>query len=135
VAAYQRLAWVQLAICVAAAAAVVLMGVNFGWRGAFAGFGLLGLCGLLPLLTRPGRSNGVVGDERDAAIQVRALRTAFAVIWLSLVLGWGFVWWTGGTNASVPVVDITCFLIVLFFLLLFSYSLTAVIAYRTSGPQ
>ena len=134
---YQRLAFWQLVICVATATSVGTLGVIFGWRGAFGGFGLLWLCALPPLLAFFWRlrKRNVVADERDRAIQMRALQVTFGVVWASLFLAWGFVFLNGGIDASVPLDAITRFLLVLVFLLLFSNSVAVLVGYGSCDSK
>lgn len=87
---------------VAAAAAilclVILAVVGDGWV-ALAGFSLLGLLGLTPVLFG---SRGGIEDERDESLGRRANTTASAVFWLAFVL-WAVVLSTShGRDACVP---------------------------------
>ena len=82
--AMEKVAWVELVVSVAAVAVVTAL---FPWlgQGAIGAFGILAfvVCGTFFLRRR---GQGVVVDERDREIELRATRLGIEAAWMGLFL-------------------------------------------------
>jgi hypothetical protein len=68
----------------------------------FAFIGIMGFCGLNPVLFRKGESK-VQFDERDTAIQRKAVIAAYATFWLLFVAAAMIPWFIIGPNGTITV--------------------------------
>jgi hypothetical protein len=114
--AEQKRAWFVLSVFALACVGFIALGLNFGFEGAWAAFGVFGLAGFASLIGRREKA-----DERDKAIARRATLGGFAVSYGTFVLGCMGVWtaafgWRGSDQISVHVLPIITILggIVLF---------------------
>ena len=130
-AAYQKVAWIQLVICAVVLAGIVSLGVNFGWSKALpftAAFGLVGVAGLL---LRPWRSDHVTFDERDRAIQSLAGKVALGAMWVGLFCSAGLLLASDTTgNGTIPIRAVPWILVGMVFVFLVTLSVTALLCYR-----
>ena len=70
--------------------------------GGFGFIGFTGLCGLSPVLFRKDKSK-VQFDERDTAIQRKAVIAAYATFWLLFVASAMIPWFIIGPNGTITV--------------------------------
>ena len=101
--AHEKLAYFNLLVVGAAVALFLLLMPLLGARAAMGAFGLLGLLGLAPMFVWPrGRSAAVVADERDQAIQARAVVFGYSIFWLVFVAGTMGTWTLYHEHGTVP---------------------------------
>lgn len=105
----QKIAWFNLiAVSLALGLSVVVFSIGYFifWvpaRQAAAGFGfigIIGLCGLSPVLFRKDKSK-VQFDERDTAIQRKAVGFAYAIFWVLFVAATMIPWFIIGPNGTI----------------------------------
>jgi len=81
----ERSAWLSLSILGLATITFCVLLFIVGFNRATGAFGLLGLTGLIPLVTHTDQRRNVEFDERDATIQASAVRLAYSVFWVVFV--------------------------------------------------
>jgi hypothetical protein len=101
---HQRLAWFNLAV---AGGALIVVLACWPWihEKSIGGFGFLGLLGLGVLFFVP-RRKGVISDERDRLIQMRASHFAFALTWVAQFLFFNIICRTASTDEHPNMVPI-----------------------------
>lgn len=130
-AAYQRVAWVQLAICLFVLTGMVALGVNFGWSKALPFAAAFGLVGLAYLLLRLWRSDHAYFDERDRAIQGFAGKVALGAVGMGLGIGAGLVMASDATETgTIPIRAVPWILVGMTFVFLISQAATVLLCYR-----
>jgi hypothetical protein len=130
-AAYQRVAWIQLVICLFVLTGMVALGVNFGWSKALPFAGTFGLVGLASLVLRPWRSDRAYFDERDHAIQGFAGKIALGAVWVGLFIGAGLLMASDATGSgTIPIRTIPWILIGMAIVFLTSQAATVLLCYR-----
>ena len=97
----QKQAWFVLGLSAVTCVGFVALGLIFGFRVAWAAFGIMGLGGLTPLIGR-----GKKPDERDVSIGKDATVAGGMASYLAFVLGCMGVWiveflWHGNYQVSV----------------------------------
>ena len=107
----QKMAWFNLiVISLALGLSVIAFSIGYFIFGvpahqAAAGFafiGIMGFCGLSPILFRKGKSK-VQFDERDTAIQRKAVIVAYSFFWLLFVAAAMIPWFIIGPNGTITV--------------------------------
>jgi hypothetical protein len=96
----QKQAWYNLAVMLGSLVVVLVLIPVLG-RGAWGGFGLMGLLGATPWLFR--EKGKIVADERDLMIARRSLIAAYSVFWLVFVAACMSLPAFYGWNGKVPV--------------------------------
>ena len=105
----QKIAWFNLiAVSLALGLSVVVFSIGYFifWvpaRQVAAGFGFMGImgfCGLSPVLFRKDKSK-VQFDERDTAIQRKAVGFAYAIFWVLFVAAAMIPWFIIGPNGTI----------------------------------
>ena len=108
---YQKIAWFNLiVVSLALGLSVIAFSIGYFFFGvpacqAVAGFGFIGImgfCGLSPVLFRKDKSK-VQFDERDTAIQRKAVIAAYATFWLLFVAAAMIPWFIIGPNGTITV--------------------------------
>ena len=99
----ERSAWLSLSIIGLAGATFCVLLFVLGIHRASGAFGLLGLSGLIPAVTRADRRSNVVFDERDAMIQANSVRIAYAVFWILFVGASMGLWVSYEGRGTLPV--------------------------------
>jgi hypothetical protein len=107
----QKIAWFNL-IVISFALGLSVIAFSIGYfvfgapaRQAAAGFGFIGImgfCGLSPILFRKDKSK-VQYDERDTAIQRKAAIVAYSFFWLLFVAAAMTPWFILGPNGNITV--------------------------------
>ncbi|MGB7582243.1 MAG: hypothetical protein WBL85_07360 [Sedimentisphaerales bacterium] len=105
----QKIAWFNL-IVISLALGLSVIAFSIGYfvfgapaRHAAAGFGFIGImgfCGLSPVLFRKDK-NKVQFDERDTAIQRKAVIVAYSIFWLLFVAAAMVPWFIIGPNGTI----------------------------------
>jgi hypothetical protein len=89
----QKIAWQRLAICALSVIVfgliILLVGLSIAWSA----FAILGLVGFLPFPRSQSESGRIQLDERDQAINNRAMLIALRVFWLFYVIASVSTWW------------------------------------------
>ncbi len=85
--AEQKRAWFILGVFALSCIAFVVLGVTFGFHGAWGGFGVFGLAGFAFLFRRREKP-----DERDKAINRRAIIAAGMISYATFILGCMGTW-------------------------------------------
>ena len=133
----EKRAWYVLAVCVLSliAIAVIYRLTGSGTR-ASAGFAVMGLTGLMPLIgLKRKRAGEVVEDERDNAIRQRAARIAFGVVWLFAFLSFTALLLTRGDHGIVSVSAIGAALWTAFVLVYAVHSIATIVMYRENRGE
>jgi hypothetical protein len=131
--ATQKWAWFNLAV-IAFTGVTVLSLLPFLGKGAFGGFGFLGLIGFGPFFFRR-KSGQVVSDERDILIQRRAWVLAYSLFWVVFVFAAvvlsAVVY---GQEGTVPVTVVQCS-VVYGFMLVYALASIAILVQYAGGPR
>jgi hypothetical protein len=107
----QKIAWFNLIVTsLALGLSIAAFGVAyfiFGLptcraAGGFGFIGIMGFCGLSPVLFRKDKSK-VQFDERDTAIQRKAVGFAYAIFWVLFVAAAMIPWFIIGPNGNITV--------------------------------
>ena len=105
----QKIAWFNLiVIFLAIVLSVIAFSIGyfiFGLpanraAGGFGFIGIMGFCGLSPVLYRKDK-NKAQFDERDTAIQRKAVIVAYSVFWLLFVAAAMIPWFIIGPNGTI----------------------------------
>jgi hypothetical protein len=105
----QKIAWFNLiVVSLALGLSVIAFGIAhfiFGLpagraAGGFGLIGIMGLSGLSPVLFRKDKGK-VQYDERDIAIQRKAVGTAYALFWVLFVAAAMIPWFVIGPNGTI----------------------------------
>jgi len=105
----QKIAWFNLiVIFLAIVLSVIAFSIGyfiFGLpanraAGGFGFIGIMGFCGLSPVLFRKDK-NKAQFDERDTAIQRKAVIVAYSVFWLLFVAAAMIPWFIIGPNGTI----------------------------------
>jgi hypothetical protein len=101
---HEKLAWFNLAVIGLAVLTFLALIPVFGAKPASGAFGFLGLLGFSPLLFKPrATSLQTLSDERDRAIQAKAVVIAYSIFWVVFVGGSMGVWALYQDRGSIPV--------------------------------
>ncbi|HUP04278.1 MAG TPA: hypothetical protein VMU19_09830 [Bryobacteraceae bacterium] len=128
----EKRAWFVFAVCLAAAATVILLyWFTRNARGSMAGCGLLGLSGAEPLIGLGRQRRGeVIMDERDNAISLYGAKVAFGTFWVALVAAVMGAFWIKGERATVTLDTLAMALMFAFLLIQTVRSSTILCLYR-----
>ena len=106
---FQKIAWFNLiVISLALGLSIAAFGVAyliFGLpicraAGGFGFMGIMGFCGLSPVLFRKDKSK-VQFDERDSAINRKAVLVAYSIFWVLFVAAAMIPWFIIGPNGTI----------------------------------
>jgi hypothetical protein len=107
----QKIAWFNLIVILLALGLSVVAFAIFHFvlglpvnraAGGFGFMGIMGFCGLSPVLFRKDKSK-VQFDERDTTIQRKAAIVAYSVFWLLFVAATMIPWFIIGPNGTITV--------------------------------
>ena len=102
----QKIAWFTLiVVSLALGLSVIAFSIGYFIFGlpairAVAGFGFIGILGLTPVLFRKDKSK-VQFDERDTAIQRKAVGLSYAIFWVLFVAAAMIPWFIIGPNGTI----------------------------------
>src|SRR5580693_7511437 len=98
----QRVHVFNLVVIAVAIGAFLAAVPTLGFSRAGGMLGFMGFLGFGLVFYWRGK-NEVVADERDRAIQQKAVQIGFAIFWVLFVLGCLGTWWILGDNGTIPV--------------------------------
>jgi hypothetical protein len=133
----QKIAWfnlivVSLALGLSVAAFAIfyfVLGLSVG--GAACGFafiGIMGFSGLSPVLFRKDKSK-VQFDERDTAIQRKAVGLSYAIFWVLFVAAAMIPWFIIGPDGTITTYYLPCMVLGGWFIVMFLQSIVTLNEY------
>lgn len=132
--AHQRHALFNAAAAAAALCLFAALVPAVGLEWALAGFGALGLTACGRAFYCHTVAAGVLTDERDRLINLRAIQVAVAVFWVTAAQAAAAAYlWQGGTG-TVPVAALPAAAFAGWSVFLLAHSVAALALYRRSGP-
>jgi uncharacterized Tic20 family protein len=126
----ERIAWFNLAVMALALAVFLVLIPFLGLFRATGGFGILGLWGLSPLLAwRKRGTREVIDDERDRAINAKAMLIAYTAFWMFFVSACMVPFFLFGPQGMIPVEVLPLILMVGWLVLMLTSSVATIVQY------